>query len=189
MRPEGRLRLFFAASLPVELLERVEGAGRSLRERWPNARWAPVANQHVTLKFLGSVEEGLLEQLREVAAIVASGAEPAKLSLGGLGVFPSRTRARVLWVGLDDPAGLLASLSAGLDRGLEGLGFQSETRPFRAHLTLARFRTPVRAADLPEIELGDTSFPVASFELFRSHLHPKGARYEIVSSYPLGRND
>ena len=142
----------------------------------------------MTLKFLGWVDEATLDAVRGVVVDAAARHEPAGLALDRLGVFPGPTRARVLWVGLDDPSGLLASLAAALDAGFEPLGFEPERRPFRPHLTLARFKEPVRAGrDLPELDLAaERVFRVETIELFRSHLSPKGARYEVLDSFPLG---
>ena len=187
MSPSDRLRLFVAASLPQAHLESVAATTVGLRERWPQARWTDPANQHVTLKFLGWTSSDLFDEVVEVVGSVADRHGPATLRLGGLGVFPSRSRARVLWIGLEDPAGVLASLARDLDEGFEPLGFSTEKRPFRSHLTLARFRQPERITEeLPEIDLRDLpAFEVTAVDLFRSHLHPKGARYEVVGSFAL----
>ncbi|MDQ4095262.1 MAG: RNA 2',3'-cyclic phosphodiesterase [Actinomycetota bacterium] len=187
MSSSGRLRLFVAASVPAPLLAELARATVGLRERWPSARWTPPENQHVTLKFLGWVDEGLTPALHEVVATTAAEHDPAKVSLAGLGVFPGPTAARVLWAGLDDPKGLLRSLANDLDERLEPLGFESEQRPFRAHVTLARFKERVRADGLPGLDLGENAvFGVQAIELFRSHLSPRGPRYEVVRSFPLG---
>ncbi|MDQ4142794.1 MAG: RNA 2',3'-cyclic phosphodiesterase [Actinomycetota bacterium] len=184
-----RLRLFVAVSVPGPLLARLEERTRELRAAWPSARWIPRENQHVTLKFLGPVEAPVLAPVKETVRAVAEDHAPAYLTPSFPGVFPSRTRARVLWVGLDDPDDLLAALAADLDTALAPLGFNAEKRPFRAHLTLARFRDPVRVKDdVLGIDLRDfEDFRVSSIELFRSHLHPKGARYEVIESFALGK--
>ena len=188
MNASDRLRLFVAVSLPERHLERVAEATEPLRARWPRARWTNPASQHVTLKFLGSTPSDLLDEVTEVVRRSAERHPPGTLSLGPLGVFPSRGRARVLWIGLEDPGLTLPALAEDLARSFEPLGFEVEKRPFRSHLTLARFREPDRITEpLPDPGLGDLEpFEVSSVELFRSHLHPKGARYEVIASCPLG---
>lgn len=183
-----RPRLFAAVSIPHEHLAWLEESTEGLRELWPQARWTPPENQHVTLKFLGTTPPDRLEPISRVMKMVASGRPGAEMSLGQLGSFPSSTRVRVLWAGLDDPDELLAGLAGDLGSALEPLGYRVEEREFRPHLTLARFREPVRPADpLPELDRGSLPpFPVNSIELFRSHLSPKGARYEVLESFPLG---
>lgn len=187
-RRDARLRLFVAASVPHELLVSVAHAAEGLKERWPAARWSDVANQHVTLKFLGWADESLLRGVRERCAEVARGHEPALLTLDDLDAFPSRRRVRVVWVGLDDPAGLLAGLAADLDRALEPLGFESESRAYTPHLTLARLRDPVRdTGEWPTLDVPRTPWTCGEIVLFRSHLSPRGARYEPLESFALGR--
>ena len=181
------LRLFVAVSVPLHLLEAVAAATEQLHQTLPGGRWSPPENQHVTLKFLGSTPAENLEEIAAAIGLVAASFDAASLRLAGLGTFPSRRRARVLWVGLDDEAGLLASLAAALDDALTLLGFEPENREFTPHLTLARWRTPVPLREaLPELP-ADTleEFAVTAVELFRSHLSPRGARYEMLMSWPL----
>jgi RNA 2',3'-cyclic 3'-phosphodiesterase len=184
-----RLRLFVAADPPPDLLEALDESLAPLRSRpeLASARWTVPANQHVTLKFLGWVEAGTVEPIVTALATVASSHEAATITLTGLGAFPSERRARVLWAGLEDPAGLLAALASDLDASLGSLGFEPETRAFTPHLTLARFKPPAPVARIPSEVPGvaEPSFEVDRLHLYRSHLHPKGARYEILRSLKL----
>jgi RNA 2',3'-cyclic 3'-phosphodiesterase len=184
---EDRLRLFVAVSIPIHLLEALAGATQDLHQTVPGGRWSPPENQHVTLKFLGLSPAERFEEIAAVVGSVSAGHPPAALRLAGLGSWPSRRRVRVLWVGLHDESELLAGLAAELDEALGPLGFEPEKRDFTPHLTLARWRTPVQLRiplpDLPP-DLRE-SFTVDAVELFRSHLSPKGARYEVLKSWPL----
>jgi 2'-5' RNA ligase len=185
-----RLRLFVAATIPRDVLDAAAAVAEELRPLFPGARWTDVANQHVTLKFLGWADAGLLREVCAACARVAARHAPAPLKLGDPGAFPSKRRVRVVWVGLDDPAGLLAAAARDLDGALEPLGFESEARAFTAHLTLARLRTPVRVAgEWPRVVLPERSWTCDALTLFRSHLSPKGARYEALAAFPLGRLD
>lgn len=185
-----RLRLFVAADLPPDLLADLDATLESLRSRpeVASARWTVPANQHVTLKFLGWVDAGTVDTVADALAAVASSHEPAVITVTGLGAFPSERRARVLWAGLDDPAGLLTALASDLDPALAPLGFEPETRAFTPHLTLARFKPPASIAGvLSEVPgVAEPSFEVDHLALYRSHLHPRGARYEVLRSMPLG---
>ena len=185
-----RLRLFVAADLPPRLLADLDESLVSLRSRpeVASARWAVPANQHVTLKFLGWVDAGTLDRIEKALTAVASSHKPAVITVTGLGAFPSERRARVLWAGLDDAAGLLTALASDLDSALAPLGFEPESRAFTPHLTLARFKPPASIAGvLSEVpKVAEPSFEVDHLHLYRSHLHPKGARYEILRSLKLG---
>jgi 2'-5' RNA ligase len=182
-----RLRLFFAAEVPVGLRQAVGDAVASERRPSWGGRWTSVESQHVTLKFLGWTASDRLEEVRGSAETVAGGRRAADCRIGDLGAFPSLRRARVLWVGLEDPAGLTSGLAGDLDRAFERLGYAAEKRPFTPHLTLARFKSPVRLEGrLGERPWGSLPpFQVAGFNLYRSRLHPAGARYEVLASFAL----
>jgi RNA 2',3'-cyclic 3'-phosphodiesterase len=183
----SRLRLFAAISIPRDRLDHVAEVIDPIRPRLPGARWTDPANQHVTLKFFGWVDSELAESIHSACAAVASLYAPGELALGELGAFPTLKRMRVLWVGLEDPAGLLASLAAGLEAALEPLGFEAERRAFTPHLTLARMKTPLRpTGGFPAPQFDRMVWTCDAFTLYRSHLSPKGARYEALASFPLG---
>lgn len=121
---------------------------RTLADRGTVVRWNPPALWHITLKFLGEVsnQPALPRALAAWRPVIGD----LTFSLGGLGVFPTVEAARVLWVGVRASQGFL-DLQADLDRHLREFGIEAETqpdRPFRPHLTLARFRNPLGAADL-----------------------------------------
>lgn len=184
---EARLRLFIGVSIPRDHLERIDEQIGSFRAKAVNARWIDLENQHVTLKFLGSTPGDRLADVERVCAMVSASHRARPVALAEIGAFPSRTRVRVLWVGIDDPDGLLASLAADLDQAFEPLGFAAEGRSFTPHLTLCRFRIPVpMKSGLPSLDMtGLDPFEIDRLQLFRSHLSPKGARYESIKGFPL----
>lgn len=183
-----RLRLFIGVSVPRDHLERIDAAMGQFRDQTVKARWIDLENQHVTLKFLGSTPADRLQDVERVCAMVAASRSPSAVTLTNTGAFPSRTRVRVLWVGIEDPSGLLAGLAADLDQAFEPLGFAPEGRSFTPHLTLCKFKIPVpMKSGLPELDpAGLEPFDIDRLELFRSHLSPKGARYECIGEFPLG---
>jgi 2'-5' RNA ligase len=182
-----RHRLFVAFFVPGPQLAALHAGLEELRAALPHARWIPPADQHVTLKFIGSVPALELAAIGEVCAQVAASSGAARVRLAGAGAFPRSSRARVLWAGVEDGSGITGALAARLDEGLASVGVPAEKRAFTSHLTLARFRDPVRLPMLPPLpEAAQETFSVASFELFRSHLSGAGARYQIVERYDLG---
>ena len=182
---DERLRLFVAVSVPEEALGAVAAALEPVKDSWPGARWTDVANQHVTLKFLGWTSSGLLDEIVAACRVVASAHSSAELALSAVDAFPSRKRVRVLWVGIDDPAGLLSSLASALDAALEPLGCPREERAFTPHLTLARFKLPARFRAWPEVRPDPSPWRPGRIGLWRSRLSPKGARYELLETAPL----
>lgn len=109
---------------------------------------------------------------------------PFKVSLNGVGAFPSPKQAKILWVGVEKGATNLNSLFMALDNKAQNLGFEKEMRKFTPHITFARVKK--EKYRLPEnIEFSFDSFPVNEVTLFKSTLTPKGSIYEILSEVPL----
>jgi 2'-5' RNA ligase len=185
---EKALRLFVAVDVPERVRDAVDRALQRWRERFPDARWVPPENRHITVKFVGRTPPPLLDTVRGACAATARSIRPFRIRVEGMGVFPNPGRARVLWVGLRDKEGGLAAIAAALDRGLER-DFPPDRRSFAAHLTVARFNPPrpvrEQADDLKVTEIGADPFRVGSLVLYRSHLSPKGARYEPLDRFAL----
>lgn len=182
------LRLFTAVGVPRAHLEWLDAAVADLKAL-PGSRWTAVDNQHVTLNFLGWIEQGVLADVTAAVDEAAARQVPAEVSVSGLGAFPNPRRARVLWAGIADPAGLLSALAEDLGGRLGRVGYRPEDRAYTAHLTLARFKTP-RSLDglLPELPAPPGPFTVDRITLFRSRLSPSGARYEVVHEAYLSRS-
>jgi 2'-5' RNA ligase len=189
-RPEARpLRLFIAIELPEDVRELVEEGVAPLRERFPRARWVPTRNQHVTLKFLGTTWPRLVDDVIRAVGEVAAAHAPFETRVAELGAFPSARRARVLWVGLEDPAERLARIAEALDGALAE-HFRPEKRGFTPHLTIARFDPPVRLEDdLTQIGVESRSFRVEWLVVYRSHLQRPAPMYEALATFPLGRSN
>jgi RNA 2',3'-cyclic 3'-phosphodiesterase len=183
---EQRIRLFVAVSVPPEQLAALERAIEPLKETVSGARWAPISNLHITLKFLGWTDVGMVDAVRAVIREAAANQNPASLALAeGLGAFPSVRRARVVWAGIDDSEMLLTKMAGELDEGFSALGFEPESRTYTPHLTVARLKTP-RPVSLDDVSIAAERWVAQDVELFRSHLSPKGARYESLLSERLG---
>jgi 2'-5' RNA ligase len=155
---------------------------RTTREREVDLRWVAPSLWHITLAFLGEAA-GSLDFLEEWRP----GAGETKLRLAGLGAFPSNDHARVLWLGVSASKEFL-DLQASLAERLTAAGFVLEDRPYRPHLTLARFRNPMSAADLVELggrkHFGD--YPVAELVLFESVLQGNVVKYTPVRRWGIG---
>ncbi|GMR04302.1 MAG: RNA 2',3'-cyclic phosphodiesterase [Thermodesulfobacteriota bacterium] len=151
--------------------------------------WVNPSNIHLTLKFLGEVDETRIDQIGEALEKAASGIRPFSLSTGKLGGFPNIANPRVLWLGLEGGEEAV-ELQKKIDETLAGLGFEKEKRAFHPHLTLARIRNPAdgRALGALAIKLRhdiNIEFTVDSFILFRSKLTPSGAEYSELRRFGL----
>jgi 2'-5' RNA ligase len=147
-------------------------------------------NLHVTLRFLGSVEEGALPDVREALEEAAEGTAPFTVTLGGLGGFPSPRAPRVIWAGVATGGEALAALYGRLETALARRAIPPEERPFHAHVTLGRAREPRGAGALGTVlEERREAFGevvVDAIHLMRSELDPSGARYSVLARVPLG---
>jgi RNA 2',3'-cyclic 3'-phosphodiesterase len=183
-RPEAKaLRLFIAVDIPLRVREELEVAALPLRDRFPRARWAPPANWHVTLKFLGRTWPRLVDWVGESIDLVARSERPFETKVEGMGAFPSERRMRVLWAGLDDEPGRLAGIAEGL-AGALAREFDPERRAFTPHLTIARFDPPATMREgLPAV--GSDPFPVDRLVLYRSHLRRPAPVYEPLDTFEL----
>jgi 2'-5' RNA ligase len=183
------VRLFFAIELPGAVREDLRVLIENLRARVRGVRWVESGRMHLTLRFLGEIEPGRLEPLCEAARRAAAVQPGLRLRTGGLGMFPARGRARVVWVAVESEEERLQALQTGLEDFLHGAGFGREDRPFSPHLTIGRVQP---GAD-PRRELqGATGPPSRGFEagefvLIESRLRPEGAAYEVRSRFPLER--
>ena len=177
-------RLFVAIDLPEDIKEAVADIGRDL----PGAHRVPREQLHLTLRFIGEVDGGTLKAVRE--ALMGVKGIPFTLMLTGVGHFPPGRHPRVLWVGLDGSAPLLA-LQHEVERALIGAGIPPEERKFSPHLTLARLKEtpPAKVAGLEERyrDFGAGPFPVEEFHLYASTLNRTGAVHVKVQTYPLVR--
>jgi 2'-5' RNA ligase len=180
------VRLFVAVDVPEAIKEAIESqVVGPLRELLPGARWTRPEGRHLTLKFLGNVDDERTDAIAGAVRTAAARHAGFSAIFADVGGFPDLRRPRVLWIGLGAGAEPMAVLAADVQRELEPLGFEPEDRPFRGHLTLARFPKPRIIDPMPETSLRAESFDVAEVVLFQSKLHPKGARYPALERFPL----
>ena len=180
------MRLFVAVALPAAARGELHRVAEGLRAAVPHAKWVPPDNIHLTLVFLGEVAEERVGVIASAIARVAARTGRIPTALGGLGAFPSARRARVLWAGLRDDTGELGRLAEDTADALEPLGFTPESRPWTAHLTLARFRTPEDARHLTGAAVEPVAFTVDAITLYRSRLARPAPRYEPVAQVAFG---
>lgn len=182
------MRIFFAIPLPEPALDAVAEALAPLR----NARtgtadvgWTRRSHLHLTLRFLGEVEQTRIEAVGDAVAPWVHRLPPPGVRLVGGGAFPDARRPKVLWIGAE---AALGSLVSAMDGALARLGFAPEERPFVPHLTVGRVRDG-RADRLVDAlrELGEiATFTPASVVLYESRPSPEGVRYVALRTFPGG---
>ena len=177
-----KIRSFIAVDIGriPELLKFV----KALRGIDSDLKFVKLDNLHITLKFLGDIDEELVPEIESYMKKAVEGHEPFEIDLKGTGVFPNYRRISVVWAGLDrtEP---LADIAEKLDSGLEMMGFRKERRGFSPHVTIARVGNTLDTIGLPETVRGFESTEFASFRvekiiLKKSELTPKGPIYSDV---------
>lgn len=184
----------FRSFIAVDLLPLppLESLATQLRAATPSLKVVATDQLHLTVKFLGETEEGLVPEI--VAAIRDASADvrPFDVTVRGTGAFPSLTRMSVIWVGLDG-AEPIARIAAELETSLESFGFAVERRPWKAHVTLARVkghRDLDRVQRILEARRDEVfgSHRVDRIHLKKSVLTKGGAQYSIVASVVFGES-
>ena len=187
------MRCFVAVDPSPEVRTAIARAQAALRAAASAAdvRWTDASAFHLTLKFLGAVADERVPAVAAALARAVAGAPPLVVAAGGLGAFPSHARARVLWAGITAGADALAALAAAVDRSLVPLGMPPEARPFHAHVTIGRVRSPRGGRTLAEALGATGAEPFGSWRadevvLYQSRLRPTGAEYVRVAGHALG---
>ncbi|MCK6549508.1 RNA 2',3'-cyclic phosphodiesterase [Myxococcota bacterium] len=176
------MRLFVAIDVP----DAVRDALAALTRPMKGAKWVPRDQLHLTLKFIGNVDDAKVPDV--VAALRSVHAVPAELAVEGVGRFPPAHAAHVLWAGLR--AGPeLGALASKIEQSLVPLGITADARTFAPHITLARLKD----APKPDVEaflaehaaLSSEPFTLDHFTLYRSVLSQHGATHTVVEHFPL----
>jgi 2'-5' RNA ligase len=193
---DEQMRLFIGLSIPQDVLDAMDRAVAPLQSRFA-VNWSPVANFHVTTKFIGSWPD---ERLAELTAMLRDIPMPApiEVSIGGLGFYPDARKPKVFYAGVVSNCAL-TDLAHATDRALARIGCPAETRPYSPHLTLARLKTE-NIGGLREHIQSMQNLSFGSFTAFQFHLYlseqsmskasvsTSGAQrssYSIIETFPV----
>ena len=184
------IRSFIAVPMPAETVEKLMAVQTQLRPAARNVKWVSADSLHVTLKFLGVVEPARLHQTWESVQEALAETKRFTLLVRGVGAFPSRTRVRVIWAGIEQGTGALAEMTHSIEGTCQQHGFEPESRPFQAHITMGRVREPVVNQELAQKmeEFAQEQFGEVNVDrvlLMKSELTPKGAHYTVLEQHLL----
>lgn len=183
----GSAHYFIAVPVVSELKEEFASWQSQLKDTFPYKLWPHKEDLHITLKFLGAVDDEMLPKLRETLRSIQG--EKFSLSVGNIGTFGKQDSPRVLWAGVEK-VNLLEELFQKVEGHVTSLGLAKENRPYRPHITLAKKWNglPISSDKLMEIKSAYQTkmFPmqVESFVLYQ--IHPsRTPKYEAVELYHL----
>ena len=180
------MRLFVALEIPATTRDALATLAERLAPTCRGARWSRPEGMHLTLKFIGELATAQSARIREELRAV-HGFPAIEIVFHNVGFFPNPRHPRVFWTGVESGPGL-AQLAAQVESRLQPLGIARETREFRPHLTLARFKSedglPALHAAIEKsgpFEFGRATYE--EFHLIESTLRPQGAQYSTLESF------
>jgi len=186
----AKIRTFIALELPQEMKKALADLQAELRSRTDCVRWVKPEHIHLTLKFLGPTEEGLVEPVARILSNLAQGVTPFRTQIAGLGAFPNSRNPKVMWVGMPGEQGSLLKFQQQLEDALAPVGFAKEKRLFAPHLTLGRVKEGKGKRELEQLietyqskNLGN--FAADKIIFFRSDLQPSGPVYSALKTIKL----
>jgi 2'-5' RNA ligase len=185
------MRFFIAVEISEQVREQVTRRIELLRRSFPDlpVGWEKPEKLHLTLKFLGEVEEGKLPGIIEAIEKVARNVSPFELEVAGANVFPERGAARVLWLDVTRGKEILRKLNQLIEDECCALGFEREEHLYKPHLTIARLREPQRSQELAKLHI-ESQFPaiactISEIVVFQSQQTPNGVVYRSFGRIAL----
>ena len=184
------MRCFISITLPEEIKRGMTAIQGRLRASGADVSWTRPEGMHLTLKFLGEVEEKILPEMEAALNAAVRGRSSFFLKVSGIGTFPDIRRPRVIWIALKEHGNNLIRLQRGVEEKFNEIGFPQEDRDFTPHITLGRIRSQKNVEKLlsliekeKDVELN--GFDASCVHLMQSQLKPTGAVYTELYSAPV----
>ena len=185
------MRAFVAVDLPAHVRSALAELQQDLARSNADVKWVEPPNLHVTLKFLDEITDDERRTIEAMLRRIAEQEEPFTLGVREPGAFPSASAPRVLWVGLAEGRERVQRMAEAIEREGAAIPLPREARPFAAHVTLGRMRSPRHRQALAQ-RLRDTAWRapdpwrVTTLTLYQSVLGSGGPRYTVLADVPLG---
>jgi 2'-5' RNA ligase len=183
------MRTFIAIEIPTEIKSALTALQTDLRRAGADVSWTKPENMHLTLNFLGEVDERRIGEIEKACVSSSAEFQPFTLSLNGTGVFPNARQPRILWAGVAGEIEKAVEMRRRLEERLALIGFEPEEKDFRPHLTIGRVKSNRKTREL--LALADAhglpalSFVVTEIVLMKSELRPEGAEYTPIARASL----
>jgi 2'-5' RNA ligase len=184
------MRIFISVELPDEVKKNITELINELKLTEAGVRWVETKNLHITLKFLGWVDDKKLNDVIDLATRAAGGSGSFKAKFEGIGTFPPGKAPRVIWAGIVEGGDKLERIADALEKHFSGAGYRSEERGFSSHITIGRVKDNRGVDKLKEKMSGFErsnfgEMKVDQIAIMRSTLTPHGPVYEIIREVKL----
>lgn len=179
-------RVFIAINLPEEIKKELAGIIDKFKKdsKGAHIKWVEPKNLHLTLHFLGSLEDDKIQRVINEARKIIAKYNAFEMELGNIGCFPDARRPRVIFVEAKESRGEARKIQAELKSTLQQLGFETDDRPWQSHITLGRVKTFFACRGL-DSQVPALKFKVESADLMESELLPSGPLYTIIKTFNL----
>jgi len=190
------MRAFIAIELSPDLRKRLGSLEEQLKSSGADVKWVESKNIHLTLKFLGEIDNKTIEKIIKIMEDIAVKEKPFYIRLFSPGAFPKINSPRVIWIGIDKGDSETKQIAKILEEETAKVGIPQENRPFSSHITLGRVKSGLNREKLvknlenlaskpPE---DSPEFLVTKITLFKSTLAPGGPIYEALKEAHLQSN-
>jgi 2'-5' RNA ligase len=187
------MRTFIAIELPQEIKDALGRLQGQLKASGADVKWVAPNNIHLTLKFLGEIDDSQLDGVKRIIEDVAKSQSCFSIHLSSLGAFPKINFPRVIWVGFSEGDTETKEIAKELEERIAKVGIPKETRPFSSHITIGRVRSALNREKLIQsLQAIANDFDrqslfciVTKVTLFKSTLTPQGPIYEILKEANL----
>jgi 2'-5' RNA ligase len=176
------MRTFIAVEIPRHIRKKINNFIEEEKNKGLPIKWVKFENLHITLKFLGEIDENKKEQITPVIKELCKKYVRFNMNLQGLGCFPDPRNPRVLWIGVAQGNEILCDIARELEEKVSQFGFKKEKR-FHAHLTIGRIKKFCKVDDILAKNLDTEPFSVDSIVLFESKLKPEGPIYQELEKF------
>jgi 2'-5' RNA ligase len=186
----SRTRTFIGIDVGKPIRDRLISLQELLAGAGTEVKWVEPANLHLTLLFLGEVEDREIPSICKLVAESTQAVPAFTMSVEGAGCFPNQRRPRILWVGVKEGADAVTAVHDGVETALTGLGFRREERRYTPHITLGRVKsdrpTNTLAASLAkQVNWKAGEVLVKELQIMGSELTPKGPVYTVLGRAPF----
>ncbi len=178
------MRMFIAALIPQDIRTKLTNYINTLKHNIDGVKWEESDKLHVTLKFLGDVDESKVDEISNMLDKLVHSYSPFKLELSDFGGFPDLKYPRVLYVGLSGNSEL-SKFHSELDQYLSKIGFEKESRKFIPHVTLAKVKNRVHIKET--LPITQSIFNITQIGLIKSEPRSEGSVYTPVKLFKLGK--